>query len=37
MGSCADETAQLYNISREEQDEHAIQSYKRAAEAWKVG
>ena len=33
MGSCAEETAKKLNISRQEQDAHAIQSYKRAAKA----
>ncbi|KAI8981752.1 acetyl-CoA acetyltransferase [Mycotypha africana] len=37
MGSCAENTAKKYNISREEQDEHAISSYTRAAEAWEKG
>ncbi|EGF81923.1 hypothetical protein BATDEDRAFT_33013 [Batrachochytrium dendrobatidis JAM81] len=37
MGNCAEETALEYKISREEQDEHAISSYKRAAEAWRSG
>ncbi|MBP7821844.1 MAG: acetyl-CoA C-acyltransferase [Saprospiraceae bacterium] len=31
MGVCADKTASEYNISREEQDEFAINSYKKAA------
>lgn len=37
MGTAADLTAKKYNISREEQDEYAATSYKRAAEAWKSG
>jgi acetyl-CoA C-acetyltransferase len=37
MGNCADHTAKEMNISREAQDEYAIQSYKRSAEAWKNG
>ncbi|KAG9239989.1 Thiolase, N-terminal domain-containing protein [Calycina marina] len=37
MGVCAETTAKKYNITREQQDEYAIQSYKRAAEAWKAG
>ncbi|KAI9008324.1 Thiolase, N-terminal domain-containing protein [Gaertneriomyces semiglobifer] len=37
MGNCAEETALEYGITREIQDEHAISSYKRAAEAWKKG
>lgn len=31
MGNCADNTAKEMNISREEQDEYAINSYKRTA------
>lgn len=34
MGNCAESTAKKYNISREEQDEFAILSYKRTQEAW---
>lgn len=37
MGNCADNTAKEMNISREEQDNYAIQSYTRSAEAWKAG
>ncbi len=37
MGSCADNTAKEKGISREEQDEYAIMSYQRAAEASKSG
>lgn len=37
MGVCADHTASKYNISREEQDQFAIDSYKRAAEATEKG
>ena len=37
MGVFADETAKKYNISREAQDEYAIMSYKRAAEATEAG
>jgi acetyl-CoA C-acetyltransferase len=37
MGNCADNTAKEMKISREEQDNYAIQSYTRAAEAWKSG
>ena len=37
MGSCADNTAKEMNISREEQDEYAIRSYKRAAKATEDG
>ena len=34
MGNCGDHTAREMNISREEQDEYAINSYKRSAKAW---
>ncbi|MDW3194889.1 MAG: acetyl-CoA C-acyltransferase [Cytophagales bacterium] len=37
MGSCADNTAKEMNISREEQDEYAINSYKRAAASTEAG
>ncbi|MAT53887.1 MAG: acetyl-CoA C-acyltransferase [Saprospirales bacterium] len=37
MGVCADATASKYGISREEQDQFAIDSYKRAAEATEKG
>lgn len=37
MGSAADFCAQEKNISREEQDEYAVQSYKRAQEAQSSG
>ncbi|KAI8898180.1 Thiolase, N-terminal domain-containing protein [Globomyces pollinis-pini] len=37
MGSCAEGTAKEYGITREQQDEHAITSYKRSAAAVKNG
>jgi acetyl-CoA C-acetyltransferase len=37
MGVCADLCASEYNISREEQDNFAIQSYERSAKAWDAG
>jgi len=37
MGTCADLCATNHNISREEQDKYAIQSYERSAEAWAKG
>lgn len=37
MGSCAENTAKVYNISREDQDEYAINSYKRSQAAGKAG
>ncbi|OAL75713.1 hypothetical protein A7D00_1313 [Trichophyton violaceum] len=35
MGVCAENTAKKHNITREEQDAYAIQSYERAQAAWK--
>lgn len=37
MGVCADLCASEYNLSREEQDNFAIQSYERSAKAWESG
>lgn len=37
MGVCADNTAKEMRITREDQDNYAINSYKRAAECWKAG
>lgn len=37
MGVCAEKCATDYEISREEQDAFAIQSYKRSAAAWEAG
>lgn len=37
MGNCADNTAKEMNITREEQDAYAIQSYKRSAASWAEG
>ncbi|MFO0506935.1 MAG: acetyl-CoA C-acyltransferase [Chryseotalea sp.] len=37
MGVCADNTAKEMNISRADQDQYAIDSYKRAASAWAAG
>ncbi|SHJ73091.1 acetyl-CoA C-acetyltransferase [Arenibacter nanhaiticus] len=37
MGTCADACATEYKFSREDQDNYAIQSYKRSAEAWAAG
>ncbi|KAI1187189.1 acetyl-CoA c-acyltransferase [Nemania serpens] len=36
MGICAETTAKKYNITREMQDEYALQSYERAQAAWKA-
>jgi acetyl-CoA C-acetyltransferase len=37
MGVCADNTAKEMNISRQDQDNYAINSYKRTAAAWAAG
>lgn len=37
MGVCADACAKEHDFSREDQDAYAIQSYTRAANAWKDG
>lgn len=37
MGVCADLCATEYNITREDQDNFAIQSYERSAAAWEAG
>ena len=37
MGNCAENTAREMGITRESQDEYAIQSYKRSAQAWENG
>ncbi len=37
MGVCADKCATEHNISREEQDAFALESYRRAEEAWSNG
>ena len=37
MGVCADNTAKEMNISRQDQDNYAIDSYKRSAAAWASG
>lgn len=34
MGNCAENTAKKHNITREQQDEYAMQSYKNAQAAW---
>lgn len=36
MGNCGENTAKKCSIGRTEQDEYAINSYKRSAQAWKV-
>lgn len=37
MGNCAEHTAKKYNITREEQDNYAIESYRRAKAATESG
>ena len=37
MGNCAELCAKEYAITREEQDDFALDSYKKSAEAWKSG
>ena len=37
MGNCAELCAKEHNISREDQDNFAISSYQRAADAWEKG
>ena len=37
MGNCGEYAAAKHGISRESQDAHAIESYKRADRAWKEG
>lgn len=37
MGNCAENTAKKVGISREEQDDYAISSYKRSEDAYTSG
>jgi acetyl-CoA C-acetyltransferase len=37
MGNCGESAAEKLGISRQSQDEHCIESYKRAERAWKEG
>ncbi len=37
MGNCAENTAKKYKITREAQDQYAIQSFERAQKAWAEG
>ncbi|TFK43609.1 peroxisomal 3-ketoacyl-CoA-thiolase [Crucibulum laeve] len=37
MGNCGEHAAEKHGITRESQDAHAIESYKRAARAWEAG
>ncbi|KAF1911158.1 Thiolase, N-terminal domain-containing protein [Ampelomyces quisqualis] len=37
MGNCAENTAKKYEVSRQDQDDYAIETYKRAQKAYKEG
>ncbi|KAF8351530.1 peroxisomal 3-ketoacyl-CoA-thiolase [Amanita rubescens] len=37
MGNCGEHAAERHGISRQDQDAHAIESYKRSDRAWKSG
>lgn len=37
MGTCGDSCAEEYGVTREQQDEFAINSYKKSAAAWQAG
>lgn len=37
MGNCGEDCAAKFNISRKDQDDYAIESYRKAADAWKQG
>lgn len=37
MGMCAEKTVKDYHFTRQMQDEYALSSYERAANAWKNG
>lgn len=37
MGNCAENTAKKLSITREQQDEYALESYRRAKAAWDAG
>ena len=37
MGNCGEVIAKKYGITRQQQDDYAVQSYQRAATAWKQG
>ncbi|TIB19093.1 hypothetical protein E3P92_00194 [Wallemia ichthyophaga] len=37
MGGCAESAAKKFDITREDQDNYAIESYRRSADAWKTG
>ncbi|TIC17714.1 WD40 repeat-like protein [Wallemia mellicola] len=37
MGNCAESAAKKFDVTREDQDNYAIESYRRSADAWKNG
>lgn len=37
MGNCAEATGDKHQITRQDMDEHAVESYRRAAKAWESG
>ncbi|KAI0773853.1 acetyl-CoA acetyltransferase [Fomes fomentarius] len=37
MGNCGEHSAEKFGITRESQDAHAIETYRRAERAWKAG
>uniref|UniRef100_A0A7E4W1P5 acetyl-CoA C-acetyltransferase n=1 Tax=Panagrellus redivivus TaxID=6233 RepID=A0A7E4W1P5_PANRE len=37
MGLCAEKTASEFSITKKDQDDYALQSYQRSADAWKAG
>lgn len=37
MGNCAENTAKKFHITRQDQDDYAVSSYKRSAAAWAAG
>lgn len=37
MGNCAENTAKNYSITKEQQDEYAMNSYQRSAESYEKG
>ncbi|SCZ97549.1 BZ3500_MvSof-1268-A1-R1_Chr4-3g07243 [Microbotryum saponariae] len=37
MGICAEETAKKHNVSREDQDNYCLETYRKAAAAWDAG
>ncbi|SCV69377.1 BQ2448_2397 [Microbotryum intermedium] len=37
MGICAEETAKKHNVTREDQDNYCLETYRKAAAAWEAG